>query len=80
MTGLQALSYFKQILEFLVEIAGRAGDINSSWNAALAILHALYDSRRFVALGAIGGLRRVHYLLAIACLGNFGHSPGVSPS
>jgi hypothetical protein len=64
---------FKIRLELLVEIAHRARDVDSAGDAALAVLHALDDARRLAALGTVGRLRRVHYLLTVTCFGNFGH-------
>src|SRR5579859_8014822 len=66
-------------LKFLVELTSRAGDIHSAGYASLAVLHTLDDARRLVALGVVGGLRRVHCFLAITCFGNFGHGSGASP-
>ncbi|MGA9586168.1 MAG: hypothetical protein WBQ95_12615, partial [Terracidiphilus sp.] len=60
-------------------VARRAGDIDSARYAALAVFHAFDDTRRFAALRAVGGLRRVHCFLTITCFGYFGHGSGVSP-
>jgi hypothetical protein len=60
-------------LKFFVEIAGRAGDIDPTGDPTLAILYALDDAGGLAALWTVGGFRRVHYLLAITCFGNFGH-------
>ena len=67
-------------LKFLVEVARRAGDIDPARNAALSVFYALDDARRLAALGTVGRLRRVHYLLAVTCLCNLGHRSGGSPS
>lgn len=40
-------------LKLFVEIARRAGDIDSSRHAALAVLDALYDARGFAAFGTV---------------------------
>src|SRR5271157_1372506 len=71
--GLFETPYFNRRLKFFVEVAHRAGDIDSAWNAALAVLHALDDACRLVALGTVGRLRRVHHLLAVPCFCNLGH-------
>jgi hypothetical protein len=63
----------KHNLEFLVEVARRARDIDSARDAAFTVLDALDDARGFRALGTVSRLRRVHYFLAIASFGNFGH-------
>ena len=74
-------TYFRdRKLELFVEIASGTRDINSAWNPALAVLHALDDARRLAALGTVGRLRRVHYLLAVTCFRYLGHRSGVSPS
>ena len=67
-------------LEFLVELARRTRDIDAARNTSFAILDALDDTRRLAAFGTVGGLRRVHYLLAITCFCNLCHLSGVSPS
>src|SRR5581483_7701964 len=54
-------------LQLFVKIASRARDKDSARHVALAVLYALYDSRRFAALGAIRALRCVHHLLAVCC-------------
>src|SRR5258708_5833812 len=54
-------------LQLLVEIARRAGNINSARNPALAIFHALDDARRLAALGTIRALACVHHLLTVRC-------------
>jgi hypothetical protein len=77
--GLPIYWYLLERLKFLVEVARRAGDIDSSRYAALAVFHSLDDARRFAAFRAVGGLRRVHCFLAITSFGNFGHGLGVSP-
>jgi hypothetical protein len=70
---------FKCDLKFFVEFAGRARDIDSAGSAALAVLDALDDAGGFRALGAIGGLGRIHYLFAVAGFCNFSHGLGGSP-
>ena len=61
-------------LEFLEEITGRAGDVDSAGDTALAVLDALDDACGLRALGAIGALLGVHDLLAVAGLGNLCHN------
>ena len=74
-------AFFKTLrcLELFVEFAGRAGDKDAAANSPLAVLHPLHDSRRFAALGAVRGLRRIHYFLAVASFCNFRHGSGGSP-
>jgi hypothetical protein len=67
-------------LKLLVEFAGRAGDVDSAGDATLAVFDALDDAGGFVALGTIGGLGGVHYLLAVTCFCDLCHFWGVSPS
>src|SRR5579863_8042906 len=74
--GLLRRKNFNSNLKLFVEIADRAGDIHSTRNAALAVFDALDDARGLAALGTVGRLRRVHYLLAVACFGNFSHDLG----
>src|SRR6476661_8331606 len=66
-------------LELLVEIACRAGDVDSAGNAALTVLDALHDARRLAALGTVRALGRVHYLLAICGLCNLRHDSPLTP-
>jgi hypothetical protein len=73
-------SNFYWNLKFFVEVARGARDIDSAGNAALAVFYALDDARRFAALGTVGRLRRVHFLLAVTCFRYFSHWSGVSPS
>jgi hypothetical protein len=70
---------FSPGLELLVEFANRAGNIYSARDTALTILDPFHNARRLPALRTIGALRRVHYLLAICCLGDLSHekSPSV---
>ena len=65
-------------LELFEEVAGRAGDVNSAGCAALAVLDPLDDAGGLAALGTIGALGRVHYLLAVCCLGDLSHGNSVS--
>src|SRR5579875_625020 len=65
-------------LQLFKELARRAGDIHSTRNAALAVLHALHDARRLGALRAIRALLRVHNLFAVSSLGNLGHLRSLS--
>ena len=67
-------------LKFLVEIAGRARDIDTAGDTSLAVFYALNDACGFAAFGTVGRLRRVHYLLAITCFCYFSHWLGGSPS
>jgi hypothetical protein len=66
-------------LKFFVEVTRGARDVDASRNTAFAVLHALDDTRRLVALGTVGRLRRVHFLLTVTCFCNLGHRCGVSP-
>ena len=61
-------------LEFLEEIARRAGDINSARNTALTVLHALHNASWFGALRTIRALVSIHDLLTVAGLGNLRHN------
>jgi len=63
----------RPILKLLVEFASGAGNEDSPGNAALPILHPLYDAGWLAALGAIGALGRIHHFLAICGLGDLGH-------
>src|SRR5579884_839232 len=65
-------------LQFLVKITSRARNINPARNAPLAVFDALYDAGRFAALRTVRALGRVHYLLAVCCLGDFSHGNSVS--
>jgi len=67
-------------LELLVEIAHRARNVDSAWDAALTVLYALDDARGLFALGTVGRLRRVHFLLAVPCFRYLCHRSGGSPS
>jgi hypothetical protein len=60
-------------LELLVELAGGAGNKNSTGDAALAIFDALDDACGLAALGTVGALGGVHHLLAICSFGDLGH-------
>ena len=60
-------------LELLKKIAGGAGDIDPARDATLAVLDPLHNAGGFAALGAIGALVGVHFLLAVAGLGNLCH-------
>ena len=53
-----------------MEITHRARDIYPSWNPTFTVFHALYDARGFGTARAIRALVGVHYLLAVAGLGN----------
>jgi len=57
-------------LQFLVELARRAGNIDPAGHASLAVFHALDDARRLAALGTIRALARVHDLLSVRCFCN----------
>jgi hypothetical protein len=65
-------------LKLFVEIAGGAGDVYAARDAALAVFDPLDDAGGLVALGTIGALGRVHYLLAVCCLGDLSHGNSVS--
>jgi hypothetical protein len=70
---------FKNYLEFLVEVADRARDVDSAWDAALAVLDALDDARRLEHLG-----QSVDFVVSITFLRSpvfaiFGHGSGDSP-
>ena len=60
-------------LELFEEFAGRAGDVDSAGDAALAVLDALDDTSGFGALGTVGALLCIHDLFAVAGLGNLCH-------
>jgi hypothetical protein len=60
-------------LELFEEVAGRAGDVHSAGNAALAILDALDDAGGLGALGAVGALLGIHDLLAVTGFGDLCH-------
>jgi hypothetical protein len=60
-------------LELFEEFAGRAGDVDSAGDAALAVLDALYDACGLGALGTIGALLGVHDLLAVTGFGDLCH-------
>ena len=77
MAGLFVCARAQLGLKFFVEVADRARDVDAAGDAALAVLYALDDARRLAALGTVGRLRRVHYLLAVTCFGNLGHRSGV---
>ena len=77
--GFSRLPKFNLYLEFLVEVARRARDVDAARDTALAVLHALDDARRLAAFRTVGRLRRVHFLLAITCFCNLGHWWDVSP-
>src|ERR1700761_986852 len=66
--------------KLFVEVAGGAGDVYAAGDAALAVLDPLHDAGGLAALGTIGALGRVHYLLAVCCLGDFSHGNSVSSS
>ena len=70
---LQIPTEWKKELELLEEFAGRAGDVDSARDAALAVLDALYDAGGLGALGAIGALLGIHDLLAVTGLGDLCH-------
>ena len=61
------------MLELLEEIAADAGDVNSTWDVALAVFDALYDACGLGALGACSALLCIHDLGAVAGLGNLRH-------
>ena len=72
-----------RLLQAFEEIAGRAGDVDATGRAALAILHALYDACRLAALRAVGALGGVHCFLAVTGFGNLCHDvvpPLAAPS
>ena len=52
-------------LQLLEKLTCRAGYINPTRYAALAIFHALHDARRFAALGTIRALARIHHFLTV---------------
>ena len=62
-----------EALELLVEVAGRAGDVDSAGDSALAVLDALYDADGFGALGTVGALGGIHCFLTVAGFGYFCH-------
>ncbi len=62
-----------KILQLLVKFAGGAGDVDAAGDAAFAILGALDDAGWLAALGAIGGLRGIHFFLTVGSLCNLGH-------
>jgi hypothetical protein len=61
-------------LKFLEEIAGRAGDIDSTRDASFPVLDAFYDAGWFRALRTIRALVRIHDLFTVAGLGNLRHN------
>ena len=68
------LSQSQRGLELFEELARRAGDIDSARDAALTILHTLDDAGGFGALRTVRALVSIHYLLAVAGLGNLRHN------
>ena len=62
------------LLQLLEKFAARTRNIDSAWNATLAILHALDDSGFFAAFGTCGRFRGIHDLLTVGCLSNLRHS------
>jgi hypothetical protein len=77
--GLFTIHNSKFYLKFLVEVARRTRDVDSSRNAPFAIFDTLDDTRGLAALGTVGRLRRVHYLLAVASFRNLCHGLVGSP-
>ena len=61
-------------LQLLEKFAARTRNIDSAWNATLAILHALDDSGFFTAFGTCGRFRGIHDLFTVGRLGNLRHS------
>ena len=61
-------------LKLFVEITGRAGNINPSRNATLAILDPLDDASWLLALGAVRALGGVHFFFAVGGFGNLSHA------
>src|SRR5262249_28113050 len=60
-------------LKFFAEFAAGAGNIDPAGEIALAVLQPFDDAGGLAALGAIGALGSVHYLLAVCCFGNLRH-------
>jgi hypothetical protein len=63
----------RERLEFLVEFAAGAGNKDSAGGIALAVFYAFHNPGRLAALGAIGALGCVHYLLAVRRFGDLSH-------
>lgn len=61
---------FEIRLQLLEKLASRTGNVNPARNTAHAVLHALYDARRFAALWAIRALARIHYFFPVRRLCN----------
>ena len=74
------VSCFVSPSELLVKVARRARDVNPARNSALPVLHPLHNPRGLAALGAVGRLRCIHDLLAVACFCYLRHDPADSPS
>jgi hypothetical protein len=74
----QKAALLGSFLELFVELAGRAGDINSARDASFAVFDALHNAGGLAALRTIRALGRVHNFLAICCLGNLGHGEKLS--
>jgi len=60
-------------LELLKKITRRARNVDPARDAAFAVFDPLHDTGGLAALGAIGALVGVHFLLAVAGLGNLCH-------
>ena len=80
MAGLFGDQSLNERLEFFVEVADRAGDVDSAGDAALTVLDALDDTRGLAALRTVGRLRRVHYFFTVTSFCDLSHCLGVSPS
>ena len=65
------MTQFLNVSQLLKELAARAGNVDSSRHATLAVFDPLDDSRVLAALRAGGGFRGVHDLLAVGCLCDF---------
>ena|ERR1039458_447247 len=60
-------------LELFVKLASRAGDEDAARDVALTVLDPLDDAGGFGALGTVGALGCIHYLLAVPCFCDLGH-------
>jgi hypothetical protein len=59
--------------KLFVEVAGRAGDVNSSGNSAFPILYSFHNASCFIAFGTFNALGSVHHLGTIGGFGYFRH-------